>query len=63
MKTIFSILHTDVFFMDCLNKVIEQCHQRTVRNTVLSKKGPNALRGEDKSQISIITEMEKSPII
>lgn len=48
MKAILSILHADIFLMNCLNKVIEQCHQCPVRNTVLNEEGPYALgRGRD----------------
>lgn len=45
MKAILSILHTGTFLMDCLNEVIEQCHQCPVGNTVLNEEGPNALQG------------------
>lgn len=45
MKAILSTLHTDASRMNGLNKVIEQCHQCPVRNTVLNEEGPNALGG------------------
>ena len=62
MEAVFSMLHADVFLMDCLDEVIEQRHQRVVGNAVLSEEGPNDLGAEGVTK-PMITEMQKSPII